>query len=363
MKKISICTVCMNRLYYLSQTLPVNIKENQGYPNLEFVVLNYNSRDDMDDWMRTHMGQHIESGLVKYYRTDEPEFFNLAHSKNMATKLATGDIICNIDADNYAGPGYVNWVQERFSTKGPGIEITTIRRDAIPYRDQGGKLCFYKDLFIKVNGYDESLIGYGMDDVDLSNRLENAGAKRVFIEEEKYLRFIPHSDQERIANYRYPNNLKSIYVCISYTTRKRQKALYLFVDDTAEELDFRFNESVQSDLVRTFVGWTIAEGGHRKASFRQTESRLTLTFSDNSFAAYEVEDGLLYSRNTGPESIWKELKQGDHMYLMVLMGYNECLNRRTFSDNERSNGSINKKGWGQGNVFRNFETRPALPVI
>jgi len=134
MKKISICTVCMNRLYYLSQTLPVNIKENQGYPNLEFVVLNYNSRDDMDDWMRTHMGQHIESGLVKYYRTDEPEFFNLAHSKNMATKLATGDIICNIDADNYAGPGYVNWVQERFSTKGPGIEITTIRRDAIPYK-------------------------------------------------------------------------------------------------------------------------------------------------------------------------------------------------------------------------------------
>ena len=52
MKKISFCTVCMNRLQYLMQTLPVNIAGNIDYPNLEFVVLNYNSKDDMENWIR-----------------------------------------------------------------------------------------------------------------------------------------------------------------------------------------------------------------------------------------------------------------------------------------------------------------------
>ena len=211
MNKLSICTVCLFWLLFLSLSLPRNIEENISYPNLEFVVLNYNSRDDMDSWIKSNMKEHIASGLLKYYRTDEPEFFSLAHSKNMVTRLATGDIICNVDADNYAGPGYAKWVETIFESHGPGTLITTIRKDAIPYRDQGGKLCFTKDLFMSVNGYDESLVGYGMDDVDLCNRMENAGARRVFIEDDLYLQFIAHSIEERLMQYQYPNNLQDIY--------------------------------------------------------------------------------------------------------------------------------------------------------
>src|ERR1700748_3109986 len=100
MKKISICTVCMNRLMHLSETLPRNIRENMDYPNVEFVVLNYNSRDDMDNWIKYNMMDYIRSGILKYYKTTEPAYFDRSHSKNMALRLATGDILCMVDADN-----------------------------------------------------------------------------------------------------------------------------------------------------------------------------------------------------------------------------------------------------------------------
>jgi GT2 family glycosyltransferase len=349
MEKISLCTVCMNRLPHLAKTLPVNIAENSDYPNLEFVVLNYNSKDEMDDWMKTHMRKYISTGLVKYYRTTEPEFFRMAHSKNMCAKLATGDIICNMDADNYAGPGYANWVQKCFEEQGSDTLITTIRNDAIPYPDQAGKMCFSKDIFNAVNGYDESFLGYGMEDVDLINRLENAGAKRVFIEEEKYLRYIAHSDQERFAHHRYPNNLKNIFQCLSDRPADKLKFLYFFKDKTAAEVCYRFNKSIASNFVLTFLGWTIDDNGYRTASFNQIEDRLTLSFSDNSVTVYHLEDGLLRPLDS-PDPGWEELRKDDKRYLPVQMGFNECLNRQKYMDNDRLITTINGQGWGQGNI-------------
>ena len=98
---ISICTDCMNRLSDIQHTLPANIEAEQSYPDLEFVLLDYNSSDGLGDWVRSEMMGHIESGRLVYYRTEEPQFFNFSHSRNVAMRLATGEIINNVDADNY----------------------------------------------------------------------------------------------------------------------------------------------------------------------------------------------------------------------------------------------------------------------
>ncbi|KKL80749.1 hypothetical protein LCGC14_2001600, partial [marine sediment metagenome] len=49
--KISFCTTCMGRLYNLKETLPKNIEANGEYPNVEFVILDYNSSDGLGDWV------------------------------------------------------------------------------------------------------------------------------------------------------------------------------------------------------------------------------------------------------------------------------------------------------------------------
>ena len=63
-RKISICTNCMGRTYDLKRTYLKNIADNLDYPNVEFVLLNYNSKDDMDEWVKRYLSVFIEDGVV-----------------------------------------------------------------------------------------------------------------------------------------------------------------------------------------------------------------------------------------------------------------------------------------------------------
>ncbi len=53
------------------------------------------------------MMEYIKSGRVSYYRTDKPKYFSMARSRNIAFKVAKGEIVNNLDADNYTySPNY-----------------------------------------------------------------------------------------------------------------------------------------------------------------------------------------------------------------------------------------------------------------
>ena len=201
--KISFCTVCMNRLTYVMETLQKNICDNADYDNLEFVVLNYNSRDGMEEWVRENMGEHISSGKLIYYRVNEPNEWNPSHSKNIAFKLATGDIVCNIWADYYAGKGFAEYTNAEFS-RDKNIVLTPIdfhktKSGFHPSPDSLGRVCVTKSDFLKVRGFDEKMNRHGFEDYDFINRLELTGVKRVLIDDFSYLSFIGHSDVERYS--------------------------------------------------------------------------------------------------------------------------------------------------------------------
>jgi glycosyltransferase involved in cell wall biosynthesis len=176
--RISLCTTCMGRLYDLKKTLPANIKHNRAYPNVEFVVLDYNSKDGLGEWMRENMMAHIESGRVAYYRTEEPTSFSMAHSRNIAFKVASGDIVNNVDADNYTMNKEAGVPEEcfaarlnRFANDCPEKVIFAKGR-----RSMHGRIGFYKKEFIELlGGYNEDLEGYGHDDHDLVRRAWRLG--------------------------------------------------------------------------------------------------------------------------------------------------------------------------------------------
>lgn len=349
----------MNRLTYLRQTLPANIEQNLHHPNVEFVLLDYNSQDDLEDWVKTTLKDHIESGILKYYRTYEPPYFHLSHSKNMALKLASGNIICLVDADNFAGPSYIDWVDSCFDGQGSNAIITTLEKTRIPLRDQGGKLAFSRELLHSVKGFDESLVGYGIDDVDLVNRLEKAGGERVFIREERFLQFLGHSTEERLKNHYLLRNLEGIYAY--FLGPRTARIVYLLTENRFLEVIYEFDEDQEQNQIVSYVGWSIADGGVREGSTIEEDGYLKLVSPGHEPLMIPRGDiGKLPRTYTGELEAWKEVPPYSDTYFEIVMGYGECLNRRTYWENDRNKRTVNPGGWGKGTVFLNFDRNKAI---
>jgi hypothetical protein len=364
MTKISLCTVCMNRYTYLRETLPVNIEENMDYPQVEFIVLNYNSKDDLDSWIRSDMMVYIEKGILHYYRTDEPEFFDPSHSKNMAMKLGSGDILGMVDADNYAGPGYARWVNSVFELNDPRTIITTLSKNRIPYRDQGGKFCLSRELFYTVNGFDESLMGYGMDDVDLISRAERAGGIRYPLDENRFLKFIGHSMKERVENFSLINNLERIYMKYPESNGPRANVLYILKDKTYFEVKYAFSKDREMEWITSLGGWTMVEDSHRTGSFVRDAERLTLRLDGQEAAMdyLEKKPGVIISVNGGKKSFLKEINQDESLYLDLVVSFGECMNRLKYVKNDSTSFIVNHAGWGRGEVYKNFDTSTPIRI-
>lgn len=360
MNKISICTVCMNRVNHLKETLPVNIRENRHYPDLEFVLLDYNSKDGMQEWVKDNLQEHLASGLLKYYKTTEPEFFSISHSKNMTAKLAQGDIICMVDADNYAGEQYADWVNSIFEAGEGRSIITTLRKDAIPYRDQGGKICVRKDHFHEVSGFDEELLYYGVDDVDLVSRLEQAGGVRFFIEDQKYLQFIGHSDIERVINYALINRLDALYVLQTARMQTENTVLYLYHDNTFSEVRYLYNLQDKKDALSSFGGWGIDTDGFRTGTFSRGKDELQLVFKDGHTTVYKQGGAGLFKQAGGERQQWIRLNEHDEWYIKLVLGFGECMNRKKYLSNELQMKAVNDKGWGRGTVHMNFDVNRSI---
>jgi hypothetical protein len=188
--RISFCTTCMDRLQNLKETLPKNIEDNKNYNNLEFVLLDYNSSDGLEEWVKNNMMEHINSGRLVFYRTTEPKYFDMSHSRNIAFKVATGEIVNNLDADNYT---FNDDIKSQIKNVSRGEKIHNhefcwaeyINKIANECQEKvlfakgkqlrHGRIGFFKKEFLELGGYDESLEGYGYDDEDLVHRSSKLG--------------------------------------------------------------------------------------------------------------------------------------------------------------------------------------------
>lgn len=198
---LSFFTVCMGRLHHLQQTLMKNLAWNADYPGLEYVLLDYSSPDELASWVQSELAEHLASGRVAYYRYDHAQFFSFSHSRNMAARLCRGDIICNVDADNFTGPGYARYVDEQMADKDLLVGCTFEDGVFTPIvGDHGwtGRMAVRRQAFLDAGGYDEDMVAWGYEDMDLYNRLWQRGHSAAAIDR-RFLNCISHDNKERIA--------------------------------------------------------------------------------------------------------------------------------------------------------------------
>ncbi|MEM7106957.1 MAG: glycosyltransferase family A protein [Bacteroidota bacterium] len=187
----------MNRLFHLKHTYLQNILDNLDYGKVEFVLINYNSQDKLDEWVKEKLSKYIDSGLLNYYKTLQPSVFHASIAKNLAHRLANGEVLCNLDGDNYTGKDFAYYINYLLN-KNEVNSLLHFRKE--PYWGTEGRIVLRSDDFHRLGGYDEELLPIGHEDHDLLNRARASGIKYINVTVENFLKYLSNTTKEKAEN-------------------------------------------------------------------------------------------------------------------------------------------------------------------
>jgi len=342
------------------QTLPTNIKHNIRYPEVEFVILDYNSSDGLEKYIKQNFMVYIESGQLVYYRTNEPEKYSMSHSRNLAFKVATGDIVCNIDSDNYTGVDFAAYVNAEFQ-RNRNIFLST-HHQSFAKNDVLGRICVRKKDFLAVTGYDEKMIYYGFDDFDFSNRLQLLGLKNIAITDHKFLQAIEHSNNERLKNFDN-NSFKKLF--IRYLSPYSSKLYLLFKEAKIYQAtiinNFHYNALQDSGHIKPgarrecHFNYSILEEQWQAGTYKMLKSSCVMDFNGLILRFKKVEGADGEYRSVDNSSVF--LVSDDNLKEVALFFFNQISNRLIMENNWRNQIiKANKNVFGSGHLMKNFTT-------
>ncbi len=363
--KISFCIVCMNRLYQLQKTLLQNIKDNEEYDNVEFVVLNYNSKDGMEEWIKENFLDHINTGKMVYYKTTDPEKFSHSHSKNLAFKLAEGDIVCNINADNYTGIGFAAFIDQAFKNNSNIVltcdDFYKTKKNYDPPHDVVGRVCVKKRDFLNVKGFDERMKDYGFEDCDFVNRIEFSGVKRALIEDFSFLKHLKHTNEERYPFHLLMQQIGRIYV--HYISPWSSSVLFLWKDSSFQSGTWIENRarwadlpsnSYSSDTLKHEIGRL--EDEWITGKWNEQEGLVKIQSESSSINFLMKDDGnLIKKSNDNKQSIEYFLIQ-DEAVIKECIYFNFFYTNWAILEKNLENKviKVNPAGFGKAHIHKNF---------
>jgi hypothetical protein len=208
---IVFCTTCKGRAQHIKQTLPQNLADNRR-SNTKFILLDYNSPDDLAEYLWNEHADDIDSGQLTVYAFRGEGPFHVSHAKNIAARcgvLEGADILVTLDADNFTRGGFTDFVMDKFNgTSEPRTFVcpnfTLIQSlphgPDRPLRGYAGRLAIRAADFIKAGGYDETFDTWRGEDIDMISRLLRMGWTMQHFDN-KYLGVVPHGSDIRFKEY------------------------------------------------------------------------------------------------------------------------------------------------------------------
>ena len=178
--ELSFCITCMNRIDQIKKTLITNLFDNNN-PNVEFILVDFNSSDGLKEYIYTNqiIKKYLDKKQLKYFFTDKLKYWHASIAKNTAHKLASGNIVVNLDCDNYIGKDGADILIDKFKNKGENIIIS--QTSQIYGSGTAGRISLTKKNFIKLGGYDEQFYPMGYQDTDLIERAVRFNIKFIHL--------------------------------------------------------------------------------------------------------------------------------------------------------------------------------------
>lgn len=199
---ISLCIPCMNRAYALKKTMPYTLIEANSSPPVEICVLDYNSQDDLAEFIaEIKVAELAKGNTISYYRYTDREYYHLAHAYNLTVMLSAGEYFVIAQTDGVFRYGYINTLRELIA------EGCVWMRS----RYKKGIICCQKKEFVDAGGYDERFEFYGGDDRELESRLTRRVGKPCLVPD-GMVGTIRTPREQQVANYR--GNMTKKEMCI-----------------------------------------------------------------------------------------------------------------------------------------------------
>jgi hypothetical protein len=168
--------------------------------------VDFGSKDGLREWVIDSFQSELDSGYLKYYYTEELPHWHASIAKNTAHLCATGNILVNLDCDNYTGPWGGADLMKTFAVLG---NRCIVHQFSGKNRDGSyGRIAVANEYFKMIGGYDESFDPMAFQDNDLIDRLMKLGLKYVSYSGDLHNRAIPNTKEEGIAQ----TNLSKSYM-------------------------------------------------------------------------------------------------------------------------------------------------------
>lgn len=181
----------MNRTYDLKKTMPYLIDAAKASPPVEVVVVDYNSQDNLAEYIASVKKQEPDF-LLTYRKYTGRDTYHMAHARNLSILSASGEYIVVFSTDLYPVKEFIPIVRQLIADTGADWLYTGSRFV--------GVIVLKKSEFIAAGGYDERFELYGPEDKELNARLHRRGLKSA--EYPAFLGIINTPDEERTKNYR-----------------------------------------------------------------------------------------------------------------------------------------------------------------
>lgn len=189
---VSIITSCKGRLHHLRETLPSMLAQDYA-GEWEIVVVDYDCPDGAFDFVRS-----LNNPRVRCIRVNDTiAAWSMSHARNVGAVFANGQILAYLDADNHPAPEYITTGVAALMESG---ETLCVPSDS--YGQIFGACLTHASTFHALRGNDETLKGYGWDDIDFYLRYGAMCRTSYNVDprcriDSALIRAIPHDDAAR----------------------------------------------------------------------------------------------------------------------------------------------------------------------
>lgn len=207
---ISFCLPVHARTYDLKETMPFLIEAANASPPVEILILDYNSPDDLEEYVRIveRVERLVGGSRLSYVKYAGRDHYHMAHARNLSVKASAGEYIVILSADIYPSVNFVTVVRQML------VEGDYVWMHGKLYT---GAIVCQRAEFLAAGGYDERFEFYGPEDNDLDARLTRRGGKLGRLPA-GLLNVIKTPNEEKIKNYRLKLSKRQMY--------QRMKAIY-----------------------------------------------------------------------------------------------------------------------------------------